>query len=282
MIKTERDVKNRTALELIRITFAYLLVHIFTSGINITAGIIGEAIPSTLCIYILYKFVREWLKKESLTLEECFYKKPYFSIRTIFIPIGMPLTICILLMAFPGEIVKTSISPEYLSKTLIPLLIGRVITFSITEEIIFRGYMLKKAKNAYGCFWAVLSTSVLFAITHTVLTGMKMSMFSLALHIISCIVLGAIYGIITIESSSICFSMMTSILCNLIDILLSYNINNTFETPYMYICISTLPEWFNNNIHEFAYIISGIIFIMIYVRKCRGCHWTSVGHRVDG
>lgn len=251
--------KNLERNNLLQVFFAYLIARVFANSIHITSGIIAEVFSTVLFLYILRGFMKKWLQNDKEKLAGYYIKIPQLHIGAMSLALSIPSGIYIFLCFFKESMVKTTGSSVY-TITILALL---TFALAIAEEALFRGYMLKKAVVRYGKLWGILYTSILFAIAQISIA--EQSFMDFVLHMISFGCLGIVYSIITLESSSIAYSVTSNILCSIMNILISINQSKNFETLYLYVCALELPKWFSNNIMCWARISVCAIVTLFYI-----------------
>lgn len=125
---------------------------------------------------------------------------------------------CIVLATFflfvPGLFSYNTLSDVQLLKRILTALVLTCITASLTEEMVFRGYIMKIIELKLGRLWSVLIPSILFSMFH--LIGINTKFLDFIQLIAAGTSVGIMLSIICYKSNSIVSSALVHGIWNLI------------------------------------------------------------------
>lgn len=121
-----------------------------------------------VCYVGIVRWVISWCAKNTgLTMDDCRIPRLYFSIRGILAAVLLPASIILLeIFGQPGHWEVAGLPQGELVERVLYLLFYSGFCSGITEEMVFRGYVLRLNERQWGKIQGMLIAAILFAMLH--------------------------------------------------------------------------------------------------------------------
>lgn len=164
-------------------------------------------------VYLLLKLFVEKILKEKL---ECFrIGKFNISLKWIIVSIILPIFVVACIYIFiPGKFYYNGYSATKNISIILQGIFTIGISAGVTEEIIFRGIIMKILEDRYNIKIAIIIPSLLFGLLH-IFNG-QIDFFSMVLLILGGTTVGIMFSLLTYYSNSIWFSALVHSVWNMI------------------------------------------------------------------
>ncbi|WP_321009097.1 CPBP family intramembrane glutamic endopeptidase [Hungatella effluvii] len=179
-------------------------------------GIISTLVSVTIQIVFTYLLLSFYCKNIlHIHIAECRIKlvvpRPLWLFCAILLPVLV--SACIFLL-IPGTFSYNRLTSPQLAEQIIVAVFATCITASITEEMIFRGFIMKLIENRCNKICAIIIPSIIFAAFH--LIGVDINLLGIVQLIIAGTSVGIMFSLICYQSGSICSSAVVHGIWNLI------------------------------------------------------------------
>lgn len=224
------------------------LAEYINTPLTLDASLVISAFSAIICIIVFYRWYTRQMKNECNSIVKVKMKLKHVLL-LILLGIGLQVGISFLMnliaMVKPNLFNNYGLILEQLGGgTTIVSFIYIGIIAPISEELIFRGVLLNKAKVVLPIFWANVLQGFLFGLYHmNIIQG------------IYAFIIGMFLGSICIGLKSIYAAVVLHVIINLCGLLLGQmTINEQYQTPLVFSGIIIIS-------------IIGIIFSMIILKK---------------
>lgn len=224
------------------------LAEYINTPLTLDASLVISAFSAIICIIVFYRWYTRQMKNECNSIVKVKMKLKHVLL-LILLGIGLQVGISFLMnliaMVKPNLFNNYGLILEQLGGgTTIVSFIYIGIIAPISEELIFRGVLLNKAKVVLPIFWANVLQGFLFGLYHmNIIQG------------IYAFIIGMFLGSICIGFKSIYAAVVLHVIINLCGLLLGQmTINEQYQTPLVFSGIIIIS-------------IIGIIFSMIILKK---------------
>lgn len=177
---------------------------------------ISILLSSVIQIFLTFALLRLYCKKFlNISTADCRIKfilpKPIWFYCAFLLPCAVS---AVFFLFVPGSFSLNSLNAMQLLKRILTALVLTCITASLTEEMVFRGFIMKIIETKFGRLWSVLIPSIIFSVFH--LIGITPNFFNFIQLTASGISVGIMLSIICYKSDSIVSSTLVHGIWNLI------------------------------------------------------------------
>lgn len=166
---------------------------------------------------------------------------------------------------------------QFDAKKFIPLLLITILMIPFQtsfEEVTFRGYLMQGiATKTHSRIWATIVVAVIFGLMHSANPEVKEFGFFLAMP--QYILMGLLFGIITILDDGIEVALGIHAANNMLTALVYTNKSSAFQTPSLFVMDEMYPV---NDLIQL--IVFSVIFILILKAKYKW-DWSIIKKRVE-
>lgn len=156
------------------------------------------------------------LKILKLPLRDFRICKPQNLIAWFLCAIALPLAVsCFFILFTPGTFASSALDHDRVIQLILRAILGTCLTAGITEELIFRGFILHLLEMRWGKTIAVFVPSVLFGLLH-IFNMDAPDVIDILMLVIAGTGVGIMFSLITIHGSSIWSSAIVHGIWNLI------------------------------------------------------------------
>jgi len=175
----------------------------------VKAGLDAVHMPEPVCYLIAgvlypvltYTFISLFVKKIMHRDMPSFnIPKPGIRLRWFIIGILLPVVVSVILMLFPGELIKGNVTPDPISNIFYNICFG-AIGAAFAEEMIFRGVIMTLLKEQFGVKVAVLAPSIVFGLLH--LIGAEISLMLILQLFVAGTLVGIMFSLIALTENSV-------------------------------------------------------------------------------
>lgn len=166
----------------------------------ILAEIINDAVRIVMLFFCLSIYCKKVIK---ISLRQCRVCKPdTFTIWGICAFALPALVCCFFLFCIPGVFAKSELTSQQLINRIIISLFGTCITAGITEELVFRGFIMRILEARWGKTAAILIPSFIFGLLH-ILNIESPNALDIVSLLIAGTAVGIMFSLIAYQSGSI-------------------------------------------------------------------------------
>ncbi|MBR5285195.1 MAG: CPBP family intramembrane metalloprotease [Clostridia bacterium] len=166
-----------------------------------------------LLIGITFYFVYTSVQKKGLSLREIGLSLPKKNHWLLSMGVLIPALFYIPSLLFPGRWVSQPWNAETWRSVFLPVFLHSGLGSGISEELLFRGYLLKHTEKQCGKMQAVMITSLVFGLVH-LLNGFSSAVDALWM-VFNTGMLGAILAMLTYVTGSLVYPMIVHAMINL-------------------------------------------------------------------
>lgn len=175
-------------------------------------AIISTVLHIGLLIFILSLYRKKVLR---ISLRDCRICKPQKVVVWIICAIMLPLSVaCFFIFFASGNFAVSSLTAGQIINQIFIGFFFWSVRAAITEEVLFRGFIMPVLEIRWGKAIAILVPSILFALTH-LLNMENFSFISVMMLIVSGTSVGVMFSLITYQSGSIWPSAIVHCIWNL-------------------------------------------------------------------
>ncbi len=247
---------------LIKAKLIFWIIRRLTTDIRLIDGILGQLLHTALFILVIYTYIRQSVKKQGITLEECRITKFRCSKQDILRAIGIPLIISLGVLIVAGGMRPTEVDLNDLAYFSLSNFIWSSIASGVTEELFYRGYVFKSVETKSDWKSAVFFSSVLFGLGHI---GGSITTMHAVSSFLGSASLGVLFAVMTYKHGTIWPSVLVHMVMNSKERLLGF-----YESSSLFVFD------FENTPMEIQLIIAWIvcsivsaITIWVYLQKSR-------------
>lgn len=230
-------------------------------------GILWDILRVVLLTVVNYKFFR-FLSKDSGN--DAYFSRISFSMAWVaaaFLVIG---TDTFILTRLPGEISYNPISADYMFHVFFPLMFDLSLAAGISEEIVFRGYLMKAVEQNSSRRAAVFYSSFVFGALHLLNTLLPPSEALLMLAYTTGV--GVLFAILTLQSGNIGNAVAVHICVNMSPLIFALKFGSLYESIFSYSFSSDPPTWLVGDEYSPSVITVLVIWAsaaILYLALCR-------------
>ncbi len=269
---------------IIHVIMAYILINL-TDEFSITvANEVCSGYVSSCLLYMVLGIISLLLVVHLYTkyimkikMQDIFLGKPLPERKWCIVAVIMPVAICLFYIFFTkGTFVKGQFSKEDLIYAFVLSVFSLGIRAAVTEEIIFRGMILKVFQEGFGKKYAVIISGLLFAVQHFAVIDTS-DYAKVVLAIISIGIIGIALALVTYQTGSIWSSVVIHAMYNILSgesQILHIDVEQNFPAIWMYTVNSKNPLLIgiNGSVGFTAAVpamvgFTSIIFMVIYYDK---------------
>ena len=201
---------NVTGIKSILHALAGIAIFVASAGIAsmvyffVPQGIIATVLSTVINISLLYASLALYCKNIlHIPLKECRVRKPKALFMWLACSIILPIAVSAFFICLtPGEFSIPQLASADLRNQIFSAIFGACITAGITEELVFRGFIMRILEARWGKLPAILFPSLVFGLLH--LTSInEPNMRDVLLLTIAGTSVGAMFSMVAYHSDSI-------------------------------------------------------------------------------
>lgn len=176
---------------------------------------VNSAVSGILYVVFVY-FCVSLLCKKALKVSIEFCRITVFSVKTVWVIVALilPVIISIIYLQMPGTMVNTRMDAGEICYTIVYAVVFYGIAAGISEELVFRGVIMKVLEQAWNKSVAVIIPSVIFALSH--IFGAELDFMSIVQLLVAGSVVGIMFSLIVYESGRIWNSAIVHVIWNIV------------------------------------------------------------------
>ena len=196
---------------------ASLPVDLFFLITKLQSSLLSIVIRPILTILVvsslLYLYIVKILKKPASDFRIC---RPKNIIVWILCAVALPLCVSAFFICFvPGTFAASGLNPEQIIQRILNAVLNTCLVAGITEELLFRGFIMRLLEVRWNKSIAILAPSVLFGLLH-IFNLERFNFMDMAVLLIAGTSVGIMFSMIAYQSGSIWASAAVHGLWNLI------------------------------------------------------------------
>lgn len=183
----------------------FILIDLFSSLAyaipnEIVAEIVHAAMRIGLVALALYFYCKIILKT---SLRDCRVKKPATFVPWLVCAFALPVLVCcFFIFCTPGVFAAHTLTEQQRAVILTHAVLGTCLTAGITEELLFRGFIMRILEARWGKYVAIIVPSLIFGIVHVTNMG-TFNFLDVLQLVIAGTAVGVMFSLITMQAGSI-------------------------------------------------------------------------------